>query len=147
MENKPTPEQEVINAKIDELHELLREKGYKFMFAAISTQEEHPHNIGAMNATIKDLSVLIYELLKNVELDTVRLRLSPQPYCLQMIKTRNCSKASGNSSTRMPHLWKDSKTFSHDPLHHMPLSPQRAKRALLRKAKEIRRILSNTPMQ
>ena len=87
MENKPTPKQEVINAKIDELHDLLTENGYHFMFAAFSPQEAHPHNIGAMNATIKDLSVLITSLLENVELETVAT--APFAAALQLANDKN----------------------------------------------------------
>ena len=57
------------------------------MFAAINTQEEHPHNIGAMNATIKDLSVLIYELLKNVKLEAVAT--APFAAAVQLANDKN----------------------------------------------------------
>ena len=87
MENKPTPKQEVINVKVKELRDLLTEKGYKFMFAAFSTQEEHPHNIDAINATIGELAELIGRLLENIELDTIAF--VPFAAAVQLAKDKN----------------------------------------------------------
>ncbi len=87
MENKPTPEQEVINVKVEELHDLLTENGYKFMLAAFSTQEEHPHNIGAINAKTSELTELIGRLLENINLDSIPI--VPFAAAVQLAKDKN----------------------------------------------------------
>lgn len=87
MENKPTPEQEVINVKVKELCNLLTENGYKFMLAAFSTQEEHPHNIGAINAKTGELAELIGSLLENINSDTIPL--VPFVAAVQLAKDKN----------------------------------------------------------